>query len=149
MFETTMVAGWGDMDLNGHVRNTASLDRAATVRMLYFAENGFPISEFARHGLGPVIRRDECEYFRELRLLDSCRVTLAAAGMSDDGSRFALRNEIWRVDGVLAVRVTSTGGWLDHATRRLIRPPEALLAVMRTLRRTDDFAILPSSVRDR
>ena len=45
MFEKTLVAGWRDMDYNSHMANTAYLDRAADVRMMYFAENGFSVAD--------------------------------------------------------------------------------------------------------
>jgi acyl-CoA thioester hydrolase len=43
--------------------------------------------------------------------------------------------------------VTSTGGWLDLTTRKLVLPPEALLAALRSLAPTDDFQILASSIK--
>ena len=55
VFEKLLFAGWGDMDFNSHMRNTAFLDKSADVRMMFFAENGFPTSEFMRRSLGPVI----------------------------------------------------------------------------------------------
>ena len=58
-----------------------------------------------------------------------------------------MRNEFWRADGTLAARVTSTGGWLDLAARKLVAPSAAMLAVMRTVDLTEDFATLPSSIR--
>jgi acyl-CoA thioester hydrolase len=58
MFERMLVAGWGDMDYNAHMRNTAYLDKSADVRMMYFAERGFPMAEFARLQLGPVVMKD-------------------------------------------------------------------------------------------
>jgi acyl-CoA thioester hydrolase len=64
MFERRLVAGWGDMDFNSHMRNTAFLDKAADVRMMFFAESGFPMDEFIRLRLGPVITKDELEYYR-------------------------------------------------------------------------------------
>lgn len=147
MFSRTLFAGWGDMDFNAHMKNTAFLDRAADVRMLYFAENGFPMSEFLRLRIGPVIMRDEVEYFREVGLLEEIVVGLALAGLSDDGSRFAIRNEVARPDGKLCARVTSTGGWLDLAARKVVAPPRELLAALQRLERTADFAPLKSSVR--
>ena len=146
MFEKRLVAGWGDMDFNAHMRNTAFMDKSADVRMMFFAQNGFPMDEFARQKLGPVIMRDEVEYFREIRLLEEFRVTLASGGLAPDGSRFVMRNEFSRLDGTMAARVTSVGGWLDLERRRLVAPPNALLSVMLTLERTGDFQILPSSV---
>jgi acyl-CoA thioester hydrolase len=92
------------------------------------------------------LRRDEIEYLRELRLLDPVRVTLTLAGMSEDGSQFRLRNEFFRSDGK-AASVTSTGGRLDLAARRLTAPPEGIVRAFQSLVRTDDFATLKSSVK--
>ena len=93
MFEKKVVAGWGDMDLNAHMRNTAFLDKSADVRMIFFSENGFPMDEFIRRKIGPVIKKDEIEYFKEIRLLEQLRVTLAIAGLAEDGTHFLIRNE--------------------------------------------------------
>ena len=41
------LAGWRTMDFNGHLANTAYLDLAADVRMAFFAEHGFPPTEFS------------------------------------------------------------------------------------------------------
>lgn len=147
VFARTFQVGWGDLDANGHMKNTAYLDRAVDVRMMFFAASGFPLREFEALRVGPVVRRDEVEYFRELRLLEDVRVTLALAGLSDDGSRFCLRNEFYRAEGALAARLLSTGGWLDLSARRLIRPPEPLAAALQALARTADFAALPSSLK--
>lgn len=147
VYARTLFAGWGDMDFNAHMRNTAFLDKSADVRMLFFADNGFSMDEFARLKLGPVVLKDEVEYRREVGLLQEIEVTLAVAGLSGDGSRFVLRNEILRPDGTLCARITSTGGWLDLVTRKLVAPPEALLAALRSLPRTSDFAVLRASVK--
>ena len=148
MFEKRLVAGWGDMDFNSHMRNTAFLDKAADIRMMFFSENGFPVDEFIRLRIGPVIMKDEIEYFREVRLLEELRVTLAIAGLAGDGSRFLIRNEFFQSNGTVAAKVTSAGGWLDLTIRKLVAPPGALLAALHSLQRTDDFQILPSSIRE-
>ncbi len=148
MFSKPLFAGWGDMDFNSHMRNTAFLDKAADVRMLFFAENGFAMQEFSRLGIGPVIFKDEIEYLREVRLLEKFEVTLAAAGGAEDGSRFLLRQEFRLDGGRVAARVQSLGGWMDLARRKLTLPPDSLLESMRRLERTEDFVVLPSSTRD-
>jgi acyl-CoA thioester hydrolase len=135
---------WGDMDFNAHMRNTAYLDLAADVRMLYFQQSGFTMREFERLGVGPVVLKDEVEYLRELRLLDPVEVTLALAGVSADGARFRLRNEFATPEGTLVARVTSTGGWLDWRTRKRTPPPVELSAAMMALARTADFEPMPS-----
>ncbi|MDM5181201.1 thioesterase family protein [Massilia sp. DJPM01] len=144
MYEKTLVAGWGDMDFNAHMRNTAYLDKSADVRMMFFADHGFPMAEFMRLKIGPVVMKDEVTYFREFHLLDEVGVTMALAGLSEDGSRMIIRNEFFR-KGTLAARVNSTVGWLDLTSRKLVRPPDALLQVMQGLSRCDDVIELPDS----
>lgn len=82
MFEKRLFAGWGDMDFNSHMRNTAYLDKSGDVRMMFFAEHGFPMSEFMRLRIGPVVMKDEVEYFKEVGLLEEMTVSLALAGLS-------------------------------------------------------------------
>lgn len=132
IFEKTLFARWGDMDFNGHMRNTAFLDASADVRMFFFEANGFSMREFEKRRIGPVILRDELEYFRELRLLEPVRVTLAAREIQDDG-RFVLVNEFFREDGQRAARVTSHGGWLDLDRRKMTPPPAELQQILEQL----------------
>ncbi len=145
-FEKLLVAGWRDMDYNSHMANTSYLDRAADVRMMYFAENGFTAEDMLRMKIGPVVMKDEIEYFREVRLLQEIRVSLALAGMSPDGSRFMLRNEFAHQDGARCAALTTTGGWLDLAARKLIAPPEPLRLAMEALPKLEGFRELRSSV---
>jgi acyl-CoA thioester hydrolase len=139
MFERVFTASWGDMDFNSHMANTAYLDRAADVRMMYFAEHGFPMAEFYRLRIGPVILRDELEYYREVGLLDEFRVTLELAELSADGSRFVIQNRLLRQDGKMIARIRSKGGWLSLDARRLVAPPEALLRALQDAPRSTDF----------
>ena len=140
-------AGWGTMDFNGHMANTAYLDLAADVRMAFFAEHGFPPSEFRKLALGPVIRSDELEYRREVGLHDTVTVTYAILGMSPDGSRFVVENQFLLPSGELAATVRSTGGWLDLRARKLVAPPPALLAAFSQVPRAPDFTELPATTR--
>lgn len=144
MYSQRLIAGWGDMDFNSHMRNTAYLDKAADVRMMFFAANGFPMAEFMRQGLGPVVMKDEIEYRHEFQLLDEVEVTLSLAGLAEDGSGMRLRNEFFR-QGKLAARMTSTVGWLDLNQRRLVCPPQALQTALKALGKSEDFVILSSS----
>ena len=133
------LAGWGTMDFNSHMANRAYLDLAADVRLSFLCDHGFPPAELRRLNLGPVIRKDELEYFREIGLHDNVTVTYAALAMTPDGSRFVLENEIWSPRGERAATVRSTGGWLDLRARKLIAPPPALLDVMKLVPRAPGF----------
>src|ERR1700685_297500 len=107
MYRKTLDAGWSDMDFNSHMKNTAYLDKAADVRQMFLIEHGFPIEEFLRLRIGPIVMKDEVEYFSEIHLQQKIDVTYALAGHAADGSRFLLRHEIYRPDGKLSARVTS------------------------------------------
>jgi acyl-CoA thioester hydrolase len=148
-YQIVLEAGWSDMDMNGHMANTAYLEKAVDVRLRFFAAHRFGIGEFARLRVGPVVMSDEVAYFREVHLQDTLRATLAVAGLAEDGSRWRLCNEFHRGDGQLAARVTSVGGWLSLETRKLTAPPAPLAAALAALARTGDFAVLPSSLRPR
>ncbi len=101
----------------------------------------------AKARIGPVIQKDELEYFREVNLLEDIKCRLMLAGSSEDMSRFKIRNEFYRMDGKLAARVTSTGGWMDLNSRKLIAPPEKLKIIVGSLTKTEDFIELASSIK--
>lgn len=132
------------MDFNGHLANRSYLDLAADVRMQFFAEHGFPPSEFRRLAIGPVVKKDELEYFREIGLHETVTVTLAALGLSPDGARFVIENEVWTERNERAARVRSSGGWLDLRARKLVAPPRELLLAMQQWPRCADFKELQS-----
>jgi acyl-CoA thioester hydrolase len=146
-FAISTFAAWADMDANAHMANVAYLSKCVDARMSFFKQHGFPVTEFAKRQIGPVVRRDELEYYREIGLLEPIKVTLEIAGMAPDGSRFRLRNEILTEDGKRAARVTSEGGWLDLAKRKLIAPPADLLEALSAMPQATEFERLPSSIR--
>jgi acyl-CoA thioester hydrolase len=141
------LAGWGTMDFNGHMGNTAYLNLAADVRMAFFAEHGFPPTEFRRLAIGPVVKKEELEYFREIGLHEKVTVTYAVLEMSADGARFSIENEIWSASGEKAAVVRSTGGWLDLRARKLIAPPPELFAVFAQVPKAPGFVELPPRSR--
>jgi len=103
------------------------------------------VINFEKLRIGPVVMKDELLYFRELRLLEDFEVCLLISGMSEDGSRFRFQNDFYRADGKMAASVTTTAGWLDLMTRKLIKPPHNLFEAMNRLAKTDNFECLPNS----
>ncbi len=143
-YELKVMASWGDMDFNGHLANTAFLDHAADSRLAFFAQYGFPASELAKNGIGPVVQEDKIRYMREIRLHEKFRVQLRCGGLSIDGARFILCNDFYREDNVQSAALVTKGGWLDLRERRLAIPPDALRIALENLERTEDFVELPS-----
>jgi acyl-CoA thioester hydrolase len=143
------LTAWSDMDMNGHMANTAYLNKAGEARVLILREMGFPREEFTRLRLGVVVMKDEIEYRREVGWMDEIVVTLLIAGLAPDASRFKFRHDVLAADGALCARITTTGGFMNLDERKLVTPPPGVLALYQTLPRTDDFAELPSSIKAR
>jgi acyl-CoA thioester hydrolase len=136
---------WNDLDANQHMRNTAYLEYATQSRFLFLASQGFPPGEFRRLRIGPVVMRDTVEYRRELHHLDAFTLTLEAAGMSADGTRFVLANTFSNARGQLAAVIRSEGTWFDLEARRVAPPPAALLAAMQRMPRSAEFREIEGS----
>ena len=141
-FSITLRARWADMDGNAHMANSAYLNLAVEARLAFLEAHGFPASEFARHRIGPVVVEDVLRYFAEVRLREEMRITLQLRGITDDGSRFRFRNEIFRGDGRIAARLDSHGAWLDLDQRKIVAAPAALRQALLRLSRTEDFSPL-------
>jgi acyl-CoA thioester hydrolase len=146
VFQARFRAGWGAMDANGHMANTAYLDFAADTRFQYFEANGFTARDFDRSRIGPVVMRDATDYRSEIRLQEEFSVTFELMGLSKDGSRFRLRNAFLKADGTVAAVVTTDAGWWSLDSRRLVVPPAELSTAMARLSRSEDFEELPSSI---
>jgi acyl-CoA thioester hydrolase len=147
IFEKQFETGWRDIDLNGHMANTAYQEYAVNIRVAYFQSCGFAATDFAKYGFGPVIKSDFVEYFRELHLLEKFKVTMECGGLAPDGSRFRIVNAIYKEDGALSARVSTLGGWLDFKERKLIEPPEIIMNALSSLARAEDFTELRSSLK--
>jgi acyl-CoA thioester hydrolase len=146
IFEKQFEAGWRDVDMNGHVANTAYLEYAVDVRVAFFDSSGFPPQNFLKEGFGPVIKSDHVEYFREVMMLEKMTITIENGGFATDGSRFRVVNSVYKDDRVLAARVVSIGGWLSFNERKLIEPPDIIKDAWLQLPRTGDFEELRSSI---
>lgn len=102
VFEKQFECGWGNVDFNGHMANTAFLDFAATTRIFFFAANAFAPEGFVRQQFGPVVKTESIDYFREIKLLQRFKVDLSCSGLSANGSRFRFVNKVYRDDGTLS-----------------------------------------------
>lgn len=137
------IVRWSDSDANGHMRNTAYSEYAIDTRMSYLAEHGFPYPKFEEVGFGPVILREEIDYLRELRLGETIEVDFTQLGLAPDASRFRLAHDFWRPGGKKVARIVLTGGWLGMETRKLIRPPDALVEAISSVPKADGWEELP------
>jgi len=142
-FSKTFTVRWADCDANGHLRSTGYSDYAIEVRMAYLLEHEFGLAELRQAGIGPVILREEIDYLRECHMGEELTVTFTILGLSPDGARFKMVQEIWKSNGKQAARIVVLGGWLDARLRRLTPPPDALRQAFEQAPRVGPFETLP------
>ena len=146
-FTRRFTVRWADCDANGHLRSTGYSDYAIEVRMAYLSEHEFGLAELRQAGIGPVILREEIDYQRECHMGEELTVTFTMLGLSPDGARFKMVQEIWKPNGKQAARLVVVGGWLDTRTRRLTVPPDPLREAFEKAPRVGPFEALPPLAR--
>lgn len=142
MFAANFQVAWNDLDANRHMANYQYLAYAAQTRFLFLAQHGFGPDEFAAHGIGPAVLKDELIYRRELSFLEPFKVSLLSGGQNASGSRFILVNRFTKADGSLSCEVRAMGVWLDLSRRKAVPPPPALAQAMNAAERTEDYVDL-------
>lgn len=147
MYQLNFVAGAGDFDVDGRFRGASFLDRAKDVRMLFFAEHGFSVDILRKQRLMPLALKDRLDYQRDLEPYGEYKVSLALSGMSEDGSRFAVRCDVIRADGKVAAKIISTCAWLDSALQKFTNPPPQLVAALKQLPLSSDYQTLLSALK--
>lgn len=147
-FSERFAVRWSDLDANRHVRNTIFSELATHTRFRLLESNGFGQAEFEAMRFGPVMFREEIRYRRELVFGEDVTVTVLFAGLSADGSRWRVHQEVTRADGKQAALLTIEGAWIHLDSRKLVPPPRELLELLEGLPRTDDFGVLRSVLRN-
>lgn len=147
MYQLSFVAGAGDFDFDGRFRGASFLDRAKDVRLLFFAEHGFPVDILRKQRLMPLALKDRLDYQRDLEPFDEYKISLTLAGLSEDGTRFAVRCDVIRADGKVAAKVVSTCAWLDLALQKFTNPPPPLVAALKELPLSSDYQTLLSALK--
>ncbi len=144
-FSKTFEVRWADLDANRHMRHTAFNDYGAHVRLAYLTAGGFSAERLTTLEMGPVAFREETLYFKEVGMGEVIIVDIQAAGLSEDGSRWRLRHDIYRKDGVKAATITIDGAWLNLQKRKLMTPPPDMATILQELPKTDDFQTIQRS----
>lgn len=146
-FEERFEVRWSDLDANRHLRNTIFSEFATHTRFRLLESHGFSQAKFETMRFGPVMFREEIQYRRELAFGEEVRASIAFTGLSEDGSRWRVRQEVTREDGKQAAVLTIDGAWIHLHSRKLMAPPPELLRLLLSLPRAGDFEVLRSVLR--
>jgi acyl-CoA thioester hydrolase len=130
---------WSQIDANMHMRHSAYSDFAAQARFVMLEEYGLKPDVFVKLKIGPVLFREELFYLREVHANDRIKVTSELTKARPDGSRFSLRQEMFRGDGVKAAIINVDGAWINLETRKLTGLPNELSELFMKMPRAADF----------
>ncbi len=134
---------WADFDPNNHMRHSAYNDYAAEIRVRFFKENGLSLTDLSEQSIGPVLFSENTSFYREINLSEDISVELFLKGLSENGERFKFQHKIFKQNGVLAAEIEIYGAWLDLNLRKLTTPPSKIIDSFNSLKKTDDFEIIP------
>ena len=129
---------WAQIDANQHMRHSAYADLGAQARLKMLESLGLKPVKLLGFKIGPVLFKEELSYLREIALGDHVKITCEITRSRPDGSRWSIRHEVFRGDGVKAAIIMTHGAWIDMEKRKLaILPVELSQLFMRAPRSAD------------
>ena len=140
IYKKEFTTKWADFDPNRHMRHTAYNDYAAEVRVRYFQEHGYSINDFAKLNIGPILFKEETEFYKEINLSENISVTMTLEGASKNLERWRFTHEIYNQKKQLAAKIKVYGAWIDLIKRKLTLPPSNFAAIFNELNKTENFS---------
>ncbi|WPU91431.1 acyl-CoA thioesterase [Mucilaginibacter sabulilitoris] len=129
---------WSQIDANQHMRHSAYADLGAQARLNMLESLGLKPTKLFEFKIGPVLFKEELSYLREITLGDFVKITCEVTRSRPDGSRWTIKHEVFRGDGVKAAVIITIGAWIDMEKRRLtLLPPELSELFMKAPRSAD------------
>ena len=130
---------WAQIDANAHLRHSAYADIAAQARIAMLESAGLKFDIFEEIQIGPILFREELIYLREVRMNDTVKVVTEITKCRPDGSRWSIRHELYRSDGIKAAIVNVDGAWIDIVKRKLTTLPEAYAEAFMKVPKSADY----------
>lgn len=130
---------WSHLDANMHMRHSAYADFAAQARIEVLDKMGLDLRVFQKLHIGPILFREETVYLREVGINENLSVTTLLVKSRPDGSRWSIRHELFKEDGVKAAVVNVDGAWIDTQKRKLSTLPEELAEQFNHIPKSYDY----------
>ena len=142
-FKVDFKTRWSDFDANIHMRHTAYNDYCAEARMRYFNKFGITVQDFAKEKVGPILFEENTRFIKEIHMGEDISVNLKIIGLSENGERWKVQNEVYNANGKLSAIITVYGAWLHLVKRKLTTPPVRFQEIFTDAEKTEDFKIIP------
>jgi acyl-CoA thioester hydrolase len=139
-YTKTLSLRWADIDANFHVRHSVYYDFAAQQRIELLSEAGLTLGVMQQEHVGPILFREECVFFREMKLDDTITITARLQKMRPDASRWTIQHEFVNQAAIRCALLTVDGAWMDTAKRKLVNPvPQIIVDVMNSFPKAEGF----------
>jgi acyl-CoA thioester hydrolase len=129
-FTVRVVVRGYELDTQGHLNQAVYLSYSEHARWELLLAAGITQDALLEGGVGPVALETTIRYRRELRGGDEVDVSCEFA--FGERRTFQLKQDITRVDGVLAAEIVAVAGLLDLSQRKLVPDPAARLRSLAT-----------------
>src|SRR5258708_16896183 len=134
---------WSQIDPNQHMRHSAYADFGAQARLNMLERSGLTPAMLYGYKIGPVLFREDLIYLREVGINEYISVTCEITRSRPDGSRWSIRHELYRKDGIKAAIINLDGAWIDIEKRKLgVLPPEISKLFIQADKRSDYLAVI-------
>jgi acyl-CoA thioester hydrolase len=130
---------WSQIDANQHLRHSAYADFAAQARLRMLEGLGLKPAMLFGHKIGPVLFREELIYLREVGINEYIKVTCELTKSRPDGSRWSIRHELYRSDGIKAAIINVDGAWIDMEKRKLGKLPTEISKLFMQAIKSSDY----------
>jgi acyl-CoA thioester hydrolase len=81
---------------------------------------------FKENGIGPVLFKEETEYFREVFMGEQVRVTVETGEPTGSTKSVSIVNKVYKPSGELAAQHQVIVGWMDVKKRKVVELPEKI-----------------------
>jgi acyl-CoA thioester hydrolase len=139
-YSKTLSLRWADIDANFHVRHSVYYDFAAQQRIELLAEAGLTLGVMQQEQVGPILFREECVFYREMKLDDTITITAGLHQIRPDASRWTIQHQFINQHETLCAILTVDGAWMDTVKRKLANPvPQIIVDVMNSFPKAEAF----------
>ncbi|MBS1521381.1 MAG: thioesterase family protein [Bacteroidetes bacterium] len=117
---------WSDLDPNFHLRHSSYYDLASQHRMEMLSRYGLTLKVMEEQHFAPILMREECVFFREIKYTDTVHIHLRIKEVNVDGSKWTLVHEFVDEHKKKKAQLTVDIVWFDIKSRKIAKPlPEA------------------------
>ena len=95
-FQKKIEVRWADVDANNHLRHSAYADICAHTRIAYLADRGLDAAKQKELAIGPVLFKEQTEYFKEVDMGEVLTITVEAGTATESRKVFVMVNKVYK-----------------------------------------------------